>query len=182
VIIRYQHVANAHQVRFANPVTLAPSFPAVNFVAPLDSQGFWAIFVLCSLNVTGSSLASFHYDADRFQVDYDARSYGPLQPYAVRLQDTADLNTPADTPSIVNAVAAEIQEGPARHTFGRGYYPELNYRIAVFVPRALDDYAGEQLALRYAGQPTIAIGNGHPPSDLPAVGGKGAGVAARCLP
>lgn len=180
-VIRYQHVANAHQLRFANPVTLAPSYP-VNFVGPLDAQGFWAIFVLCSLNVTGSRQASFAYDADRFQVEYDTRSYGPLQPYTLRLQDSADLNTPADTPSIVSAVAAEVGQGPARRLFTRGYYPDLNYRIAVYVPKGLPDYAGEQLALRYGGQSAILIGNGHPPSDLRAVGGNGAGVAARCLP
>ena len=66
--------------------------------------------------------------------------------------------------------------------FARGYYPSLNYRIAVYVPKELPDYAGEQLALRYPGQQAIVIGNGHPPSDIPAVGGSGAGIAARCLP
>ena len=111
-IIRYQHVANVHQVRFANPVTLAPSYHPVHFVMPLDAQGFWAIFVVCSLNVTGSAPASFRYDADQFEVDYAAHSFGRLQPYTVRLQDTADLNTPADTASLVHAVAAEIQQGP----------------------------------------------------------------------
>lgn len=181
-IIRYQHVANVHQVRFANAVTLAPSFAPVHFVVPLDSSGFWAIFVVCSLNVTGSSLARFHYDADQFQVDYDAHSFGRLQPYTLRLQDTAELNTPADTASLVNAVAAEIQEGPSARWFGRGYYPSLNYRIAVYMPKALPGYAGEQLALRYAGQHAILIGNGHAPSDIPAAGGSGAGIAARCLP
>lgn len=181
-IIRYQHVANAHQVRFASPVTLAPGYRPVGYVLPLDSQGFWAIFVLCSVNVTGARMASFRYDADAFQVEYDGRSYGLLQPYTLRLQDTADLNTPADTASLVSAVAAEVQEGPAIRHFARGYYPGLNYRIAVYVPKELPGYAGEQLTLRYAGAPAILIGNGHPPSDLPAVGGSGNGVAASCLP
>jgi hypothetical protein len=180
-VLRYQHVANAHQLRFGAPVTLAPSYP-VGYVMPLDSQGFWAIFVLCSINVTGSRLGSFRYDADRFEVEYGGHTYGPLQPYTLRLQDSSDLNTPADTASIVSAMAAEIQEGPARRVFARGYYPGLNYRIAVYVPKELPGYAGDELTLRYPGQPTVLIGNGHPPSDLPAVGGNGAGVASRCLP
>lgn len=181
-IIRYQHVANVHQVRFENPVTLAPAFDPIRFVMPLDPDGFWAVFLVCSLNVTGSALASFHYDADQFEVEYDARHFGRLQPYTLRLQDTADLNTPADTGSLVGAVAAEIQQGPSARRFARGYYPALNYRIAVYVPKALPGYAGEQLTLRYPGQRAIVIGNGHPPSDIRAVGASGAGVAARCLP
>lgn len=182
VIVRYQHVANVHQVRFASPVTLAPSSDPVRFVMPLDPDGFWAIFVVCSLNVTGSPQARFHYDADQFEVEYGAHSFGRLQPYTLRLQDTADLNTPADTGSLVNAVAAEIQEGPSARWFARGYYPSLNYRIAVYMPKALPGYAGEQLALRYPGAHAILIGNGHPPSDIGAAGGSGAGIASRCLP
>jgi hypothetical protein len=181
-VFRYQHVANAHQVWFANPVVPVRGAEAVGFVAPRESPGFWAIFVLCSLNVTGNRLGRFHYDASRFEVEYDGRSFGPPQPYSLRLQGTAELNTPAATPAIASAIAAEIDEGPRAQVFGRGYYPDLNYRVAVYLPKELPDYAGEQLALRYAGEPAILIGNGHPPSDIPAVGGNGAGIAARCLP
>ena len=181
-VLNYQHVANAHQIHFANPVTLSAALYPVNYLAPLDAQGFWAIFVLCNVNVTQYGTRGFHYNVNNFRVEYGGKQYGVLQPYTLRYQGTADLNTPADTRPIIDAIAAEIQEGPPLQIFQRGFYPELNYRFAVFVPRALTDYAGEQLALAYDGQPAILLGNGYPPSDLPAVGGSSAGVAAACVP
>jgi hypothetical protein len=92
------------------------------------------------------------------------------------------LNNAADTLPIQDAIAAEIQEGPPEQIFQSGFYPDLNYRFAVFVPKALANYAGEELALTYQGQPAILVGNGKSPSDLPAVGGTAAGVAAACVP
>ena len=58
----------------------------------------------------------------------------------------------------------------------------MSQSFAVFVPKALENYAGEELALSYKGQPAILVGNGKAPSDLPAVGGTAAGVAAACVP
>lgn len=180
VVMQYQHVANAHQIRFAAPLALAPA-PA-RYVLPRDRQGFWAIFVLCSLDVTARQLPSFVYDVNNFRVSYRGKEYGAVTPYAVRYEDSAWLNKPVDTPALASAIAGELQEGPTLQVFGRGYYPALNYRFALFVPRAPDEYAGEQLTLAYAGHPAILVGNGHPPYDIEVVGGDGTGVAAGCLP
>jgi hypothetical protein len=181
-ILHYQHVANAHQVHFTNPIMLSAALYPVHFMVPVDAQGFWAIFVVCSVDVTRDALRGFLYDVNRFEVEHEGRSTGTLQPYTLRYQALADLNTPADTTPILNAIAAEIQEGPPAQVFQQGFYPGVNYRFAVFVPKALANYAGEQLQLRYRGQPAILVGNGYPPSDLPAVGGTAAGMAAACLP
>jgi hypothetical protein len=180
VILHYQHVANVHQIQFTSPLPLSPN--PVNFVMPLDAHGFWAIFVLCALDVTGKDVPSFVYDVNDFKVHYGSQTFGPLHPYTLRLQASPDLNAPRDTPVIADAIAGEVQEGPSTQVFAHGFYPSLNYRFAVYVPKALPNYAGGQLTLRYAGYPSAVFGNGNPPSDIPVVGGSGTGIASRCLP
>lgn len=179
VVIHYQHVANAHEVRFATPPVLPPHTAA--YVMPRQRQGFWAIFVLCSMNVR-SDLPSFYYDVNDFRIDYPGREDGPLRPFSLRYDDTPELNTPADTPVLAGAIANELQTGPSQQVFGPGAYATLDYRIALFIPRGLEDYAGDQLALRYRGQRVLLLGNGYPPFDIPVVGGNGAGIASHCLP
>jgi hypothetical protein len=179
VIIRYQHVANAHEVRFATPLGLAPR--TASYVLPRNRQGFWAIFVLCSLDV-GTGVRRFLYNANNFRIDYAGTEYGLLRPFSLRFDDSTDLNGPLETPALAVAIAGELQRGPSFEVFSPGAYPGLDYRIALFVPRGLDGYAGDQLALRYHGQSVILIGNGYPPFDIPVVGGSGTGMAANCLP
>jgi hypothetical protein len=178
VVIHYQHVANAHEVRFRTP--LAPR--RAGFVMPRSRQGFWAIFVVCSVDVIGPSVPRFVYDVNKFRIDYNGRQLGALTPYSLRFEDSAYLNGPAETPVVADAIAAELQQGPSLQVLPRGFYQSLNYRLALFVPRGLDDYAGEQLNLSYQGQAASVEGNGYPPYDIPVVGGSGAGVASRCLP
>jgi hypothetical protein len=182
VVVHYQHVANVHEIRFSNPVQVSRRRPPVDFVTPRDASGFWAIFVVCSIDTRASVLPAFSYDVDNFRVQYRGQSFGPLRPYTLRYGASADLNTPADSPAIAHAIDAEVEEGPATVLFERGVYPGLDFRFAVYVPRALPDYAGEQLTLSYSGQPAVLRGNSYPPSDIRAVGGTGAGIAARCLP
>lgn len=181
VVLHYQHVANAHRIDFTNPVAL-PNHDAVNAVLPLDSHGFWAIFVLCGLDVTGANIPSFYYDVDRMRVQYGGRSYGPLRPYTLRLDDTADVNSRFDTRTVADAIAAEIQRGPSSQFFRHGYYAHLDYRFAIYVPRALPDYAGTPLNLSYEGGRTLALSNDYPPADVASAGPRGSGVAAHCLP
>jgi hypothetical protein len=178
VVIHYQHVANAHEVRFSTPLAAR----AAGFVLPRNRQGFWAIFVLCSIDVYGRSVPRFLYDVNKFRIDYKGRQYGPLAPYGLRYEDSPHLNGPAETPVVADAIATELQQGAPLQVFPRGLYESLNYRFALFVPRGLDDYAGEQLNLSYLGQDASVEGNGYPPYDIPVVGGNGAGVASRCHP
>jgi hypothetical protein len=151
-------------------------------VLPLESQGFWAVFVLCSVDVTGPAAPAFYYDVDRFRVQFGGRRFGPLRPYTLRLDDSVDLNTRTDTSAIVDAIAAEIHEGPPSQVFRHGFYPNLDYRFAIYVPQALPEYAGEELPLRYVGGHTLLLGNGTPPSNIPVAGGNGTGITARCRP
>jgi hypothetical protein len=181
VVLHYQHVANVHRIDFRNPIPLRRN-ESVNFVVPLESQGFWAVFVLCSVDVTAVSVPAFYYDVDRFRVQFGGRRFGPLRPYTLRLDDTIDLNTRTDTAAIVDAIAAEIHEGPPSQVFQRGFYPNLDYRFAIYVPQGLTDYAGEELPLRYVGGNTKVLGNGTPPSDIPVAGANGTGITSRCRP
>ncbi|MFD0877037.1 hypothetical protein ACFQ1A_22815 [Massilia pinisoli] len=181
VVLHYQHVANVHRIDFSTPVALPRRAP-VRAVLPLDSHGFWAVFVLCGLDVTGANLPGFYFDADRLRVAYGERRYGPLHPYTVVLDGTTDVNSRFDTPALADAIAAELQRGPSTQVFRHGYYGNLDYRFAIYIPRALPDYAGEQLSLRYEGARTLALGNGYPPADVAVAGPDGAGVGAHCLP
>ncbi|MDB5792366.1 MAG: hypothetical protein JWQ80_2390 [Massilia sp.] len=181
-VLHYQHVANAHEIRFTNPIPLSAALYRVGHLSPVNGGGFWAIFVLCNVDVTPQARRGFHYNVNNFRVSYEDREFGGLPPYSLRYQGQVDLNNAGDTQPILDAIAAEIQEGPPEQIFQSGFYPDLNYRFAVFVPKALVKYAGEELKLTYKGQPAILVGNGKSPSDLPAVGGTAAGVAAACVP
>lgn len=182
VVLHYQHVANVHQINFSNPVAIAHRAAPVQSVLPLESDGFWAVFVLCGLDATGSGIPSFYFDLDRFRVDDGKRHFGPLKPYTLRLDDTAELNNRSDTRAIADAINAEIQSGPPNQVFRHGYYPHLDLRFAIYIPRGLSGYSGDQLPLSYEGAPAMAVGNDYPPYDIRVAGLGGMGIASHCLP
>lgn len=80
VAFQYDHVANVKRIHFTNPIAGV----AGNFVEPVNQGGFWAIFVICSLDVQGSELTSFNYNAGNFFVENGNTSYGAMQPFQVR--------------------------------------------------------------------------------------------------
>ena len=182
VVLHYQHVANVHQINFSTPVVVPGHADAVQFVMPLESDGFWAVFVLCSLDATGSGIPSFYFDVDHFRVVYGKQRYGPLKPYTLRLEDSVELNKRNDTRLIADAIAAEIQSGPLNEVFRHGHYPHLDVRFAIYIPRGLPGYSGDQLTLSYEGGPALALGNDSPPSDIPVAGLGGTGIASDCRP
>jgi hypothetical protein len=182
VVLHYQHVANVHRIDFSTPVTLPGRKMPAHFVQPLESQGFWAVFLLCAVDATGTAIPSFYFDAERLRVQYGKEHYGALRPYTVRLDGTTDLNTRQDTPALADAIAAEIGEGAPVQVFRHGYHPRLDIRVALYLPYALSDYSGDQLDLRYEGGQTMVLGNEHPPSDIAVAGLGGTGIAAHCLP
>jgi hypothetical protein len=181
VVLHYQHVANVHRIELVPPVALPHRAP-VHAVLPLAPDGFWAVFVLCGLDVTGATIPSFYFDVDRLRVAYGAHRYGPLRPYTLRLDDTADVNGRADTPRLAEAIAAELQRGPSSQVFRHGYHADPGIRVAIHVPAAPSDYAGGPLTLRYEGGQVLALGNDVPPADIGTAGPSGSGIAAHCLP
>ena len=182
VVLHYQHVANVHQINFSVPVEVPGRSEPVQSVLPLQSEGFWAVFLLCSLDATGARIPSFYVDVDRFRVEYGKQRFGPLRPYTLRLDDSVELNKRANTRILADAIAAEIGSSLANPVFRHGYYPHLDVRFAIYIPRGLPDYSGDQLPLRYEGGQAVVLGNGAPPSDVDVVGLGGTGIAAQCLP
>lgn len=182
VVLHYQHVANVHRIDFTTPLRLPQRNAPVDAVLPLDSGGFWAVFLLCSLDATGANIPSFYFDTDRVYVAYGDKRYAALRPYTLRLDDTTDLNSRFDTPALLDAVATEIQKGPSTQVFRHGYYPRLDYRFAIYVPHALPNYSGDQLTLGYDNVRVMVLGNDTPPAELPSAGAGGPGIAAACLP
>jgi hypothetical protein len=182
VVLHYQHVANADRIEFSVPVALPRRAAPVHFVQPIGSEGFWAVFVLCSVDATGASIPSFYFDVDRFRVQYGEQRYGMLRPYSLRLDDTVDLNTNRDTGLIAAAINRELRTGPASQVFRHGYYDNLDLRFAIYLPNGLSDYAGGQLMLRYEGAQALAMGNKYPPANVDSAGPGGTAIAAHCLP
>jgi len=182
VVLHYQHVANVHQINFSAPVAVPGRSEPVQSVLPLQSEGFWAVFLLCSLDATDARIPSFYVDLDRFRIEYGKQRFGPLRPYTLRLDDTVELNKRADTRVLADAIGAEIGSSLSNPVFRRGIYPHLDVRFAIYIPRGLPDYSGDQLPLSYEGGQALVLGNGAPPSDVDVVGLGGTGIAAQCLP
>ena len=182
VVLHYQHVANVRRVDFSAPVTVPRRSEPVHFVQPLESAGFWAVFVLCSVDATGANIPSFYFDVDRFRVQYGNQRFGPLRAYTLRLDDTVDLNTLRNTAALAAAINAELRTGPPSQVFRHGYYPNLDTRFAIFIPQGLADYGGGPLALRYEGAQALTLSNDYPPASLPSAEPGADAVLAHCLP
>ena len=73
---------------------------------------------------------------------------------------------------------AELDAARIEYSIDEGARAEGILRLDLNIPNE----EGEPLKLQYIGQPSLALGNGHPPSDIPVVGGSGAGIAASCVP
>ena len=165
VEFRYDHVANIENtVRFEAAVPLAPPLTSTNQVISKWLGGFWAVFVICSVDVRGTELESFTYDRTNFYVEYGKKSYGALQPYSLITTAEDDIG-PQDTNVIENAIFGTLGSGPSTKVFGPGLSPSLNYRIAIFIS---DSTAAQKaLTLRYKGHPSILRGLGYSPANLP---------------
>lgn len=166
VEFQYDHVANIQStIRFATPVPLSPPVTSTRQVITKWPNEFWAIFVICSLDVQGPDLESFTYDRTNFYVEYERKSYGVLQqPFSV-ITETEDEIGPQDTSAIQSAIFTTIGVGPSTQIFSHGLSLSLNYRIAIYIsdPEA----ANKVLPLRYTGHPAILRGRGHPPTSFP---------------
>lgn len=182
VVLHYQHVANVRRIEFSAPVPVPQRSEPVQFVQALDSQGFWAVFVLCRLDASGAGIPSLYFDVDRLRVRYAGRRYGPPPPYALRLDDSAEVNTPRDTPILSAAIDEALRTGDYSRVFRHGDHAGLDVRFAIFVPHALPDYAGGRLALHYEGGRVLAVPNDYRPSRVDSAGPGGTAVGAHCLP
>jgi hypothetical protein len=165
VEIKFDHVANIPEIRFDENLNLGAD-GAIGSVSSRN-QGFWAVFVICSIDVQGREVETFNYDAANFFVEYEGVDYKlPLLPNTLTFGASTQTNNAANTPLVAAGIIKKLHLGPMRQAFPRGFYPSLNYRIAILIPNELRTYRGEQLTLRYGGHPTIVLGGGNRPVTL----------------
>lgn len=165
VELQYDHVVNIQNtIQFETTVPLSPPLTPTNQVISKWLGGFWAVFVICSLDVQGTEIESFTYDRTNFYVEYGGKTYGALQPFSLITTAEDDIG-PGETSVIENAIFSTIGSGPSTQVFGPGFSASLNYRIAIYIaaPTAID----KVLTLHYKGQPSILRGRGKSPADLP---------------
>jgi hypothetical protein len=153
VTITYVHVANVTEIRA----------PAGSPTLRSHPYGFWAVFDVCTIDIAGSALAGFAYDADKFfvteaGVDYGSDlpalvSLGPLPPPAHGVRQSND--------KMVRDFLDDVFPGPQVHHFSTQYqpptrfYPNLGWRIAVFLKERPNGYRTSPLDLKYKGTPEI---------------------------
>ncbi|WP_426193899.1 hypothetical protein [Massilia sp. DWR3-1-1] len=146
VAIKYQHVANVRSFQASVNNTQRQ-------LGGVNPGSFWALFDICSIDVQGSSLAGFNYDANRFFVEAgNAR-------YDIGTPDTINVSSEpmsSQTPLVVQAARGAFQLGPPSQFFPRQFFPTLRYRIAIFVRENPPGYRGDFLTLGYDGQPQVA--------------------------
>jgi hypothetical protein len=150
VFMKYTHVANVK------------SFQNGGFQYQGVTNGsFFALFDVCSINITGSGITSLNYDTSKFFIDAGSGGlYGFTVPgYAgsaiVGRSDAQAFG--AFTPEIVNAANNAFSLSPPTQVFPKQFYPTLKYRIAIFVKDNPAGYLGDSMTLKYAGQPQAAV-------------------------
>jgi hypothetical protein len=145
VVMKYVHLANVRQFQTHKP--------GVQLEGVQDGS-FWAVFELCSLDVQGSALSGFNYDAAKFFVE---AADGTRYPKLDGIKDVAASDATAMTSADAYGAASDaFSLSPTPQYFPKQFYPNLNYRIAIFVREQPTGYRGESLMLNYDGQPQVA--------------------------
>lgn len=146
VTIKYAHVANVRMFQ-------ATIDNSERQLAGVDNGSFWALFDVCSVDVQGSSLTGFTYHVDHFFIDAGSASYGAGNPGVVNVSSVTQSSQSA---LVLDAASRSFQLGPRTQFLPKQFYPNLRYRIALFVRERPAGYQGEVMTLRYNGQPQVA--------------------------
>jgi hypothetical protein len=141
ILMKYSHLANVKAFQDSSA-----QFQGV------PDNSFWAIFEICILDVQGSALTGVHYDTGKFFIDEGSLRFPSAPPGNV---NSTFGTQPANHPQVVDAVHHAFALTPATQFFPKQFYPNLKYRIAIFVS---DDpgYHGDSMTLKYDGQPEVA--------------------------
>lgn len=147
VSIKYVHIANVKS--FQEQVGGHSSL-----LVGVDNNSFWAVFEICSLDVQGSALSSgFNYSADKFFVEAASANYGVATPGNINV---ASVVMSSQSTQVTSAARDAFSLSPTTQLFPKQFYPNLKYRIAIFVKENPVGYHGESMTLKYDGQPQIA--------------------------
>ncbi len=142
VVMKYVHVANVRMFQS----------DSIQY-AGVDFGSFWAVFDICSLDIQGSALNGFNYSAGGFFIETASAKYGSATP--------GNINTSLGVMSsqslqVTNAASNAFKLSPTTQFFPKQFYPNLKYRIAIFVKEAPIGYQGDSMTLKYDGQPQVA--------------------------
>lgn len=146
VTIKYAHVANVRMFQ----ATIDNSQRQLVGVTP---GSFWALFDVCSIDVQGSTLTGFNYDVNRFVIDAGSAAYGAGTPGVINV---SSVTHSSQSPVVLTAASSVFHLGPFAQYLPKQFYPNLRYRVAIFVRDNPSGYHGETMTLRYDGQPQVA--------------------------
>lgn len=142
IVMKYVHVANVKGFQ-AEAGTLVG----------VTHGSFWAIFEVCTLDIQGSALTGFSYDASKFFIDGGSANYGAGNPGNVIV--ASDVRS-SQSYQVLDAAHNAFSLSPTTQFFSKQFYPNLKYRIAIFVKENPAGYTGDAMALKYDGQPQVA--------------------------
>jgi hypothetical protein len=150
VWFKIAHLARVHMIQ------PGPSNPAGNFqYDAANSDGFWAVFEVCSIDVQGSALTNgFDYNSGNFAIPWVTGEIGGSSPGIVSRSDAKGL--PMPNPEVFAAVSIALESGPGSLHLAKGTYIKPGYRFAIFVDKWPVGYMGEAMNLHYNGQPEVA--------------------------
>lgn len=121
--------------------------------------GFWVTFLICNLRNEGADAQPFPYNINKFYVEYDGKKHyhQPLQTYTYSSIPHGLPGNPSVTGLVNETMRKETQLGPDTDTFQKGYYPTVNYRLAIYVTRSTPGVIDvtPHILLRYEGYPNI---------------------------
>lgn len=120
-------------------------------------SGFWATFIICNIRNENSKAQTFKYNVHNFYVEHGGKKhyYKPLEPYTYSSTPNGLAATPTANTLVNDQFRKETQLGPDTDTFQKGYYPDVNYRIAIYVTMDGLVDTSKELSLRYEGHPNI---------------------------
>ncbi|MER2514196.1 MAG: hypothetical protein ABTQ25_17570 [Nitrosomonas ureae] len=146
IAMKYVHVANVKS--FQTQVGASQSQ-----LVGVTNGSFWAIFDVCTLDIQGSALTDFNYDASKFFIDGGSANYGAGNPGNVNV---ASVVMSSQSSQVLDAVHNAFSLSPVTQFFPKQFYPNLKYRIAIFVKENPAGYTGDVMTLKYDGQPQVA--------------------------
>jgi hypothetical protein len=146
VAMKYVHVANVKMIQ----VQIGGS---QSQLVGVDNGSFWAVFDICSIDVQGSALTGFSYNANSFFIDAGTVKYGVATPGVVNV---SSVPLSSQSPQVTSAVHDAFGLSPSTQFFPKQFYPNLKYRIAIFVKENPTGYVGDTMTLQYDGQPQVA--------------------------
>ena len=147
VWIKYTHIANVK--RFQPNMGNSIQYNGVN------NDGFWAVFEICSIDVSGSALTGFTYNIGKFEIELPAGNVSKSTPGLVARSDAQARPSPG--PEVDGVVRAALEKGPVTQFLGKQLHDKPGFRFAILLNNNPAGYQNTAMDLDYLGQPEAAV-------------------------